>query len=266
MSCSAAPSMNGSPRNRRAGLAPITGLLLLIGGCTMFDSDSSKQQAQASGTSPVSSADFPNLASVPDQPPAVTPKIERDKLIQGLAADRANAEYTGEMLGESTANVPAASPPPARVPPPAAPEGDQAASMAEEDGETEPAPVPPPEIVALPVETGTPAALIYFDQDSIGLSDRDRAILRDVVRLQQQAGARIRVIGHASSSEEAADTDAAGTDLALVRANAVAETLIGLGAPSRFVESGTMPGGQIYDESQPNGAAANRRVEVFLGS
>ena len=43
-------------------------------------------------------AEFPNLASVPNQPPAVTGSDQRKSIREGLVADRANAEYTNELL------------------------------------------------------------------------------------------------------------------------------------------------------------------------
>src|SRR5262245_58137415 len=84
---------------------------MLLGGC----SSSSEEESAATGTTPVEpgSEDFPNLGTVPDQAPESTPKFEREKLLQQLAADRANAEYTDETLDESTTQVPAAEPPPA---------------------------------------------------------------------------------------------------------------------------------------------------------
>ncbi len=44
------------------------------------------------------SASFPNLASVPDSAPRVTPRATRAEIQNSLAADRANAQYSGERL------------------------------------------------------------------------------------------------------------------------------------------------------------------------
>ena len=44
------------------------------------------------------SASFPNLASVPDSAPRVTPRATRVQIQNSLAADRANAQYSGERL------------------------------------------------------------------------------------------------------------------------------------------------------------------------
>jgi len=88
---------------------------LLVAGC----SSSEEEQAAAEAQPEQGSEEFPNLGTVPDHAPESTPKIEREKLLQELAADRDNAEYTDEVLNEDTARVPAAEPPPASA---AAPE------------------------------------------------------------------------------------------------------------------------------------------------
>jgi len=65
---------------------------LVLGGCS---SDEQKSTTESSSTAPAKTGEaekFPNLATVPDQPPPSTPKVERDKLVQGLLADRAHAE------------------------------------------------------------------------------------------------------------------------------------------------------------------------------
>lgn len=60
--------------------------------------------------------DFPNLSRVPGQQPRPTPESLRKELLDGLAADHANARYSGEALTAATAAVPAAAPPPAAKP------------------------------------------------------------------------------------------------------------------------------------------------------
>jgi len=247
-------------------------LCLVLGGCS---SDEQKPAAESSAPAkPSGSEQFPNLATVPDQPPPSTPKVERDKLVQGLLADRSHAEYTDQKLGEDTANVAAAAPPP---PAPPAPEGQAkpGAGASGEQGEGEaaankpaeaPAAAAPAEVAALPVELGQPTALIYFAGDTAVLTDRDRAILSDVAsQYKGERSSRVRVIGHASATEKTAGTSGAeGSDLALARADAVAKTLIGMGVPADALETST--GGATYDESQPTGVAANRRVAVYIGS
>jgi outer membrane protein OmpA-like peptidoglycan-associated protein len=244
-------------------------LCLVLGGCS---SDEQKSTAESSAPAKTSTDEkFPNLATVPDQPPPATPKVERDKLVQGLLADRAHAEYTGEKLGEETNNVAAAAPPPPGPPPPESGtkpaesgSGEQAEATAEKPAE-QPAPPAPTEVAALPVDLGQPTALIYFAGDTTAMTDRDRAILSDVAsKYKGERTSRVRVIGHASAAEKATGASGEGSDLALARADAVAKTLIGMGVPANALETST--GGATYDESQPTGVAANRRVAVYIGS
>jgi len=246
----------------------LTGLLLaailVAGGCS-----SSEEGAEpGSAATPVESGseEFPNLGTVPDQAPESTPKIERDKLLQQLAADRANAEYTDEPLNEATSQVPAAPPPPASTSAPAATaEGEEGAAESGEPAESAAASLPPPEIAALPATSGDTAAVIFFESGSDSMSDRDRAILHDVALLQQrQRIKRLTVVGHASKAE-LAESDEAQLDMALARANAVAAQLMQEGVPSSTIQTATGAGG-VYDETGGQGAAANQRVEILLSN
>ncbi|MBX6321617.1 MAG: hypothetical protein IRY94_07310, partial [Rhodospirillaceae bacterium] len=60
---------------------------------------------------PDESQPFPNLATVPDQPPPTTSSEERRQIAQGLVADRSHAEYTDETLTGQPSNVASAAPP-----------------------------------------------------------------------------------------------------------------------------------------------------------
>jgi len=240
-------------------LPPAAVLCLVLGACS-----SDEQKSTTESSAPAKPETFPNLATVPDQPPPSTPKVERDKLVQGLLADKAHAEYTDEKLGEDTANVPAANPPPPGPPAPDKTKPAEGASGEQAEASSEkPATQPTPtEVAALPTDLGQPTALIYFGSDTAGLTDRDRAILSDVAsKYKGERGSRVRVIGHASTTEKGTG---AATDLATARADAVAKTLIGMGVPAKALETST--GGANYDESQPTGVAANRRVAIYIGS
>jgi len=237
---------------------------LIAGGCSSSDEAA---EAPGSAATPVESGseEFPNLGTVPDQAPESTPKIERDKLLQQLAADRANAEYTDEPLTEETTMVPAAPPPPASTAAPAATgDGEESASGAE-DPESAAASLPPPEVAALPPTSGDTAAVIFFLPGSDSMTDRDRAILHDVALLQRrQQIKRLTVVGHASKSE-LAESEAAQLDMALARANAVAAQLMQEGVPSSIIQTAT-GAGTVYDETGAQGAAANQRVEILLSN
>lgn len=71
---------------------------------------------------PGSDQNFPTLASVPDRPSTATSSDERQRVQQGLVADRDNARYTEQVantaLQQQAANT--APPPPPPAPPPAA--------------------------------------------------------------------------------------------------------------------------------------------------
>lgn len=125
---------------------------------------------------PGAEQDYPNLASVPDKPTAITPKPERVKLEQKLAADAKSAAGTAPGSGSAgggtattpqagsgaetkaaTASVPAAPPPlppgflsgqqPTKLPEPSAPPARAAA--------TTPAPSPVPSVAP---KAGAPEA------------------------------------------------------------------------------------------------------------
>lgn len=251
-------------------LPAVAALSLLTGGCSMFEDE----PEAAPAASPPKEGEFPNLGTVPQQAPPSTPKVEREALISGLQADKANAEYTGERLGEETANVPPAESPPPGPPKPEAPaegaEGeagqdeeaaatDEESEAADADGDEEKAEQPPP----VPADLGEATALIYFGEATAELTDFDRSVLADVASMYvRQRGSHVYVIGHTSTNERAAE--AGETDLATARAAEVAQTLMSLGVPANMLV--TSSGGAKYDESNPNGVAANRRVEIYIGA
>ncbi|HEV2160917.1 MAG TPA: OmpA family protein [Stellaceae bacterium] len=65
---------------------------------------------------------YPNLGTVPNAPSQATSTIDRDKLVQGLVADRANAKYNNEQLqaGSQLGSI-APPPPPVKLNPPGTP-------------------------------------------------------------------------------------------------------------------------------------------------
>ncbi len=91
----------------------LTGLLtlpLVLGGCSMVPDWADPTDWFAEDQAPTrvglsqgqagykQSTSFPNLASVPDNAPRVTPRATRVQIQNSLAADRANAQYSGERL------------------------------------------------------------------------------------------------------------------------------------------------------------------------
>lgn len=127
-------------------------LALLLAGCNavsgMFEDEEEPSRvavpAEAQGDQP-----FPNLGTVPDEPPETSTPEERAQIREGLAADRDNAEYTDESLGaQSSTAAPAAPPAPAEAPQQAA--AGSGESEAADAAPANPAPPPPPSPVASP--------------------------------------------------------------------------------------------------------------------
>ncbi len=108
---------------------------------------------------------------------------------------------------------------------------------------------------------------IYFAQASARLDTQDREVLRAVAELSRSRGGRLRIVGH-SSQEVAGAADLqqslANFQISLARARGVAEALERLGVESdRLLVEALTDRDPIYRESTPEGAAGNRRVEIF---
>ncbi len=121
---------------------------------------------------------------------------------------------------------------------------------------------------AEPVARGRLVGVIQFLGGSTRLDVRDRQILRDVLLLQRQRGGVIRVIGHASQRQDLPDPVAHRVtkfERSLARASSVALAMLELGADRKALEVIAAADSEpLYDESEANGEAGNRRVEIFL--
>src|SRR5882672_11473001 len=75
-------------------------LLLALGGCSTVSSWFQPAPAPARvSTQPVAGdKPYPNLATVPNQAPPVSSPDQRKALVEGLNADRANAQYSDQAL------------------------------------------------------------------------------------------------------------------------------------------------------------------------
>ncbi|MDJ0944531.1 MAG: OmpA family protein [Kiloniellales bacterium] len=108
---------------------------------------------------------------------------------------------------------------------------------------------------------------IYFAQASALLDTQDQEVLRAVAELFRTRGGRLHVVGH--SSEEVAgvpDLERRLTNfqISLERARGVAEALERLGvAADRLLVEALTDRDPVYGQSTPEGAAGNRRVEIF---
>jgi outer membrane protein OmpA-like peptidoglycan-associated protein len=113
-----APMRVAALREALAFGRPLLAGLLLLGaaGCTVLTPDETAQPPEngsAAAIPPASGNEsFPNLGSVPDQAPAVPSATERQNVIEGLSADRANAHYTDQDLKGQPAGVSLAPPEP----------------------------------------------------------------------------------------------------------------------------------------------------------
>ena len=274
--------------------------------------------------------EYPNLARVPGEQPRPTPASLRDELIDGLAADHANARYTGEPLTAASVAVPPAAPPPAAKPQVeiiwetlrVSPEGDAAAAQeaAEEaagwgagaaaagaaaggsEAMTEATTEATREEIQINWETervepsGKVSAaggseieeelilapgpelvgVVYFAHDSAQVGTSDRDLLEAVVALYKERGGRLRLVGHSSTQASTEDEVAqrmVNLDLSLKRANAVATSLLDLGAEQEKLmieakadsEPASFPASfPASDEVVVGGEDGSRRVEIFL--
>ncbi len=106
---------------------------------------------------------FPNLASVPEEPRTATPQAERKALAAGLAADRENANYSGERLVASGAEAPGA----ASASAPAAPQ------IAKDMGVGT---APPPQTAAGPARAVMPTPAATSQDIAVGVPAGSTAI------------------------------------------------------------------------------------------
>lgn len=142
--------------------------MLVLAGCTAtpdwadptrWGEDEPAQPTQVDPDSAArSGADaFPNLASVPDTPPSVSSPGERARLREGLAADRTNAQYSGEQLVGDTRDQAPAVPRPTEAETAAAAAAPRPPQVAA-DIPSSPPPEPPaaPEVAAAPEQPPLP--------------------------------------------------------------------------------------------------------------
>ncbi len=111
-------------------------------------------------------------------------------------------------------------------------------------------------------------AVVYFPHDSDQVGKSDREALEEVVALYKERGGRLRLVGH-SSGQAGTDDEVAqrmvNLDLSLKRANAVATTLVDLGAEKdKLLIEAKADSEPASDDANVGGEGNNRRVEIFL--
>jgi outer membrane protein OmpA-like peptidoglycan-associated protein len=249
-----------------------------------------------------SSQPTPSLSSVPPRPDAPTPPDVRQRVVEGLVADRENARYSDQSIrlqGSTRETVPAPAATVAPAPPPIS------SSAANQTAATTPSqttslvrePIPrvaPPPVT--PIATGTtpsvqvdPTALeggsnfpvratqvtvdeqvatIHFAHSSSKLDDRDKRVIAQVASAQRQNNADVVVIGHASGRTQQLDKvehELANFRISLARANRVASQLIAMGVdPQKVKVEAFADDSQLYSETMPTGEAGNRRAEIYF--
>ena len=111
---------------------------------------------------------------------------------------------------------------------------------------------------------GEPVGLIYFRDGSSDLSSDDRRVIEQIAEIQRAYGGVVSVIGHASVGGTSADQQA-NQRISEARATAVAQALMQFGVPLEAIRAGAAGDSQpLYSEAAANGAAGNRRVEVYI--
>jgi outer membrane protein OmpA-like peptidoglycan-associated protein len=115
---------------------------------------------------------------------------------------------------------------------------------------------------------GVKVATILFETGSSGLSRNDRRILGEVVRLHQQRGGTVTVVGHASSRTRNMDPvrhKMVNYSVSVDRADRIAKELRSMGmAPDMIVVDARADNMPLYYESMPSGEAGNRRAEIYF--
>lgn len=112
------------------------------------------------------------------------------------------------------------------------------------------------------------AGTLLFKNGSSKLSKDDIQIIENAVKLKNEKGGGLRVVGHASSRTRDVDPlrhRLVNFRLSLARANAVARALARRGVPASEVRVQAMSDNvPLYHEFMPSGEAGNRRAEIYL--
>ena len=117
---------------------------------------------------------------------------------------------------------------------------------------------------------GSATAVVYFPNDSVGVSGNGRTQIRAAVAQFNATGGQgyVRVVGHSSSRTP---NMSAERHLELIfkksqeRANAVARELVRAGIPAdRVLVEAVGDTEPVYYESMPKGEDGNRRAEIFV--
>jgi outer membrane protein OmpA-like peptidoglycan-associated protein len=212
-------------------------------------------------TAPAATATATSSTPAPSSPPRTAQQHEAPPTESTLTSPT----IPGKLQGQT----PPPPPPPAKVastPPPAPPSLTPPAT-----------PGPPPTLKRPPEPAGvrsgrprlamqTPSIVtnpvtvsvgdVVFTPGSSDVAETQRSALAEIAGLYKQTGGQIRIVGHAEPgrNKDAAQQRIAALDLALDRANAVAQALAKLGVPARAIQI----------EAAPASAQAHPSAEVFM--
>ena len=100
------------------------------------------------------------------------------------------------------------------------------------------------------------------------MSRNDRRILGEVIRLHQQRGGTVTVVGHASSRTTNMDPvrhKMVNYGISVNRADKIARELRRMGlAPESIIVDARSDSMPLYYEIMPSGESGNRRAEIYF--
>jgi outer membrane protein OmpA-like peptidoglycan-associated protein len=261
---------------RSAGL--VAGLLAIslgLGGCaaldSLFEGESVQNERVVADVDP-EQQDYPNLASVPDQPPRPLPLVERERVTEGLISDRGQARYSDQPLDPQLSAAPSAeASPPLLEPPPPPAAAPESPTLPPPVGPTTSNQPPAPTVESTNVADGGQHELlgvISFAGDSNTLGTDERQVLHDIAALHRERGGGLMVVGQAGGRLPAADPlgdGLASLERSAKRANQVAGELLALGVDSSQLQvAANADSRPVVDDPAHGGVAGDRRVEIYL--
>ena len=238
----------------------LAGLVAAVAGCSWIRGSDDKAAGKTSAK-PVPGADknYPNLSTVPAKRPEGGTPRQRQRIIEGLTADRQNARYIdgGPVAGKPNA----ATGGDAKVKTQVFTPGTFVARTNTNRG-ARAAGRPAPPRPALRIRGGGYVATITFPNGSTGLPDGSGRTVVQVAELYRwSGGTKILVVGH-SVTDKGVDA-AAKRNRSIARANVVAQGLINLGVPRAQI------GLAVLSDTRPRFKDAardgqNSRVDIFI--
>jgi hypothetical protein len=265
--------------SRPAGLA--AGLLavsLLLGGCaaldSLFEGEPVQSQRVVAEVDP-EQQDYPNLASVPDQPPRPLPLVERERVTDDLISDRGQARFSDQPLDPQLAETPSTdvSPQPPEplqappAPPAAPPEWSTPAQAVGPLASTQP---PAPTVEGPGTDGGGQRELLgvvsFAGSDTLGADELQ--VLQDIVAVHRERGGGLMVVGQAGPRLPAVDPldhGLASLESSAQRADRVAGELVALGVESSQLQVAANADNRlVQNDSALGGGTGDRRVEIYL--